>query len=138
MKINKQSTFIFPLVAALFLASCKKEEEKPIEVPQEIYPKITINDPMQTHYDVSDTAFVRVVVQDAVEMHEAECWFIAQPQNDTLWYLRRHNHSAVFNINSHYIVEELPDEQQVEFIVRAENAAGDVTTAKHVFEVHDH
>ena len=71
-------------------------------------------------------------------MHEAECWFIAQPQNDTLWSISRHAHSNTVTFNSYFVIGHLPDEQDVDFIVTAENAEGKISTKTHSFEVHDH
>lgn len=129
----KKKILISGVLLATLLNACKKDEHNHNSVPQ-----ITINDPKKNHYDVGDTAYVNVVVADEHEMHEAKCWFITKPQNDTLWYQKKHSHSKTITFNSFYVIGMLPDEQQVEFIVVGENEAGKKATAKHSFEVHDH
>ncbi len=135
-----------PIAVSIMLLNACKKDDKQEDVQQqqqqpqqeESVPKIVISKPDGTHYHVGDTAFVQVVVSDDHEMHEAKCWFITKPQNDTLWQLRRHAHSKTITFNSYYVIEELPDEQEVDFIVVGENEAGKTVTAKHSFEVHDH
>ena len=126
-----KKTILISAAIVLAMSSCKKEDHNH-------EPKITINDPKKAEYEVGDTAFVNVVVSDEHELHAAECWFITRPQNDTLWYQRRHSHSKAININTFYVFGVLPEEQQVDFIVKAENEDGLVSSAKHSFEVHDH
>jgi len=126
-----KKTILISAAIVLAMSSCKKEDHTH-------EPKITINDPKKAEYEVGDTAFVNVVVSDEHELHSAECWFITRPQNDTLWYQKRHSHSKTININTFYVIGVLPEEQQVDFIVKAENEEGLVSSAKHSFEVHDH
>jgi len=115
----------------LAMSACKKEDHAHA-------PKITINDPKKSEYEVGDTAYVNVVAKDEHEMHTSECWFITRPQNDTLWNQRKHAHSKTITFNTFYVIGVLPEKQQVDFIVNAENEEGIISTAKHSFEVHDH
>ncbi len=120
----------------LFTACDKEETPEPTPAPSA--PSITINDPKKAEYEVGETAVVNVVITDADELHEAKAWFITKPQNDTLWELKRHSHSATVNMNSTFLIPALPEEQKVDFVVWAENEAGKETTVIHSFEVHDH
>lgn len=128
---------VLAAISGIIFAACDKEET-PEPTPAPVAPTITINDPKKAEYEVGETAVVNVVVTDADELHEAKCWFITRPQNDTLWNLKRHSHSKTININSTFLIPELPEEQKVDFVVWAENEAGKTTTVTHSFEVHDH
>lgn len=122
---------LFTAALLAMFSACKEDEH-------EHAPEITITSPNENEYHVGDTVSVNVTITDEHELHEAECWFITRPQNDTLWSLYRHSHGNTITFNSFYVIDNLPDEQQVDFEVVAENEEGLVTTAKHSFEVHDH
>lgn len=133
----KKKYLIIAGIAFIMLNSCKKEDDHDSH-DHHSEPKITINEPKKTEYEVGDTAFVNVVITDEHELEEAKCWFITRPQNDTIWNLKRHSHSPTIIFNSYYIIGNLSEKQKVDFIVIAENEGGKTTTAKHSFEVHDH
>ena len=122
--------------ASLLVAGCKKDEDDNLK-NEPVAPTVLIKQPSLKEYEVNDTAFVEVKVTDAKEMHEVWCWFIKQPQQDTVWSLRRHAHDKEVNIKSYYTIEEMAEEQEVDFVVKAENEAGRITVASHRFEVHD-
>jgi hypothetical protein len=71
-------------------------------------------------------------------MHEVWYWLIKQLQQDTVWSLKRHGHHKQVYIKSYCIVEEMVEEKEVDFVVKAANVAGKITVACHRFEVHDH
>ncbi|MFN9114830.1 MAG: hypothetical protein ACK5XN_32615 [Bacteroidota bacterium] len=129
------------LLAALFitgLQSCREDGHDHDHDKDGNPPTIQINNPRKSMYEVGDTAFVNVVVSDEKELHEASCYFITTPQNDTLWQQKRHAHSKTINFNSFYRIGVLPEKQLVDFVVVAENATGKTTRASQRFEVHQH
>tara|TARA_R110002096_G_scaffold83876_6_gene194175 strand:- start:9985 stop:10416 length:432 start_codon:yes stop_codon:yes gene_type:complete len=140
----KKKTLILTALIGIFMSGCKDDDDgdvSPDPTPDPIHnhsaPKITINDPKLTYYHLGDTVFVNAVITDEEEMHEAKCWFITQPQNDTLWYLKRHSHSKAVVFDSFFVLENLAENQKVDFVVWGENDHGKTATAKHSFEVHD-
>jgi hypothetical protein len=132
----KKKIFTIIGISLVLINACKKKEDE--DVIKKSEPKIVINDPKKAYYEIGDTAVVNVVITDDIELHEAKCWFITRPQNDTIWSIKRHSHSKAINFNSFYVIGKLPEEQIVDFVVVAENEEGKKTTAKHTFEVHDH
>lgn len=132
----KENILTVVALSLIILNACKKDEKENVNTDN--VPKITINDPKQFIYEVSDTAYVNVIISDNKELHEAKCWFITRPQNDTLWTIKRHSHSNTIEFDSYYVIGQLSEEQNVDFIVTAENEAGKTATAKHSFEVHNH
>ncbi len=126
-------------LSIILLNACKKDaHDDDHKHNHDSVPKITINDPKKAEYETGDTAFVNAVITDEHELEEAKCYFITQPQNDTLWHLKRHSHSKSITFNSFFVIGNLPDGQKVDFIVVAENESGKTATAKHSFEVHEH
>src|SRR5690606_29002810 len=102
----------------VMLGACKKKTVDPDPQPQTAHPPhITINNPTKSHYEVGDTAYINVVITDDEELHEAKCWIITRPQNDTLWSQKQHLHAETIVFDTYYVIEELPDEQEVEFLV---------------------
>ena len=117
------------LLLVSVLNSCKKDE------PETSPPTITINDPIGLSYNFGDTVPINVVVTDEQEMHDAEWFLILIPQNDTLWSQRKHSHATEIIFNTYYILGSFLDQQNVDFIVEAENAFGDKHTEIHSFVV---
>ena len=117
------------LLLVSVLNACKKDE------PGTSPPTITINDPIGLSYNFGDTVPINVVVTDEQEMHDAEWFLILNPQNDTLWSQRKHSHATEIIFNTYYILGSFLDQQNVDFIVEAENAFGDKHTETHSFVV---
>ena len=117
------------LLLICILNSCKKDE--PVTSP----PTITINDPIELSYNFGDTVPINVVVTDEQEMHDAEWFLILKPQNDTLWSQRKHSHATEIIFNTYYILGSYSVQQNIDFIVEAENAFGDKQTETHSFVV---
>ena len=116
------------------LNACKKEEQEPLQNPP---PNIAINDPKKENYNLEDTVFINVIVTDEQEMCNAEWFLILNPQNDTLWTQKKHSHATEIIFNTYYplilLSETFLDQQNVDFIVKAENAFGEKTTEMHNF-----
>ena len=93
------------------------------------------NDPKKENYNLEDTVFINVIVTDEQEMCNAEWFLILNPQNDTLWTQKKHSHATEIIFNTYYVLGTLLDQQNVEFIVKAENAFGKKTTEEHSFIV---
>ena len=68
-------------------------------------------------------------------MHDAEWFLILNPQNDTLWTQRKHSHATEITFNTYYIIGTFLNQQNVDFIVKAENAFGNKHTEIHSFVV---
>ena len=121
-------------ILLITLNSCKKEDENP---NQSSPPLITINDPSESYYNVGDTVHINVLVTDEREMHDAEWFLILSPQNDTLWNQRIHSHATEIIFNTYFIIGPTSDQQNVNFIVKAENAFSDETSKTHNFIVNN-
>ncbi|MDP2174556.1 MAG: hypothetical protein Q8K70_01455 [Bacteroidota bacterium] len=131
------------IVSAILIgySACKKDDDHDHNhgnSDDKTSPTISINDPKKAEYEIGDTAFVNVLVTDNVELHEAKCWFVTRPQNDTLWLNKRHSHAKTIEFKTYYVIGNLPEEQKVDFEVVAEDEAGNKGYQKHSFEVHDH
>ena len=124
--------FITLIILICLLNACKKEE---IEPQQTSSPTITINNPIKLSYNLGDTVSINVIVTDEQEMHDAEWFLILNPQNDTLWNQRIHSHDTEIIFNTYYVIATFLDQQNVDFIVKAENAFGDKHTEMHSFVV---
>ena len=124
--------FITLIILIGLLNACKKEE---IEPQQTSSPTITINDPIKLSYNLGDTVSINVIVTDEQEMHDAEWFLILNPQNDTLWSQRKHSHATEIILDTYYVIGTFLDQQNVDFIVKAENAFGDKHTEMHSFVV---
>ena len=123
---------LYSLLIFVLLNACKKEE---IDTQQTSPPTITINDPKELSYNLGDTVSIDVIVNDQPEMHDAEWFLILNPQNDTLWNQRIHSHDTEIIFNTYYVLGTFLDQQNVDFIVKAENAFGDKHTEMHSFVV---
>ena len=124
--------FITLIILICLLNACKKEE---IEPQQTSSPTITINNPIKLSYNLGDTVSINVIVTDEQEMHDAEWFLILNPQNDTLWTQRKHSHATEITFNTYYIIGTFLNQQNVDFIVKAENAFGNKHTEIHSFVV---
>ena len=127
-----KNKFITLIILACLLNACKKEE---LDTQQTSPPTITINDPMELSYNVGETVSINVIVTDEQEMHDAEWFLILNPQNDTLWSQRKHSHATEIIFDTYYVIGTFLDQQNVDFIVKAENAFGDKHTEMHSFVV---
>ena len=123
---------LYSLLLFVLLNGCKKEE---IVTQQTLPPNITINYPKELSYNIGDTVSIDVIVNDEQEMHDAEWFLILNPQNDTLWTQRKHSHATEITFNTYYIIGTFLNQQNVDFIVKAENAFGDKHTEMHSFVV---
>jgi hypothetical protein len=121
----------------LLVLACKKDEDGNIKNETGL-PTVLIKKSSLKEYEVNDTAFVVLKVTDAKEMHGVWYWLIKQPQQETVWSLKRHAYDKEVYIKSYCIVEEMVEEQEVDFVVKAANVAGKITVADHRFEVQDH
>ena len=126
-KIELQKKLLIIILVFSLLNACKKEEEEQTAI-ENTYPSITINDPNEVNYNLGDTVFINIVVTDEQEMHDAEWFLILTPQNDTLWSQRKHSHGTEIIFNTYYILGTFLDQQNVNFIVKAENAFGKKST----------
>ena len=124
--------FVTLIIVIGLLNACKKEELDPQQTSP---PTITINDPIELSYNLGDTVSINVIVTDEQEMHDAEWFLILNPQNDTLWHQRIHSHDTEIIFNTYYVIGTFLDQQNVDFIVKAENAFGDKHTEMHSFVV---
>lgn len=127
-----KNKFLFTLFLFALLNSCKKEDTPSPNISS---PNITINNPAKYNYNIADTVIIDVIVRDEQEMHDAEWFLILNPQNDTLWNQRIHSHDTEIIFNTYYVLGTLLDQQNVDFIVKAENAFGKKTTEVHSFIV---
>ena len=127
-----KNKFLYTLLLFILLNACKKEEN---DTQQNVPPTITINDPKELSYNLGDTVSINVIVTDEQEMHDAEWFLILNPQNDTLWHQRIHSHDTEIIFNTYYVIGTFLDQQNVDFIVKAENAFGDKHTEMHSFVV---
>ena len=127
-----KNKFLFTLFLFVILNSCKKEETDPQQTSP---PTITINDPMELSYNLGDTVSINVIVTDEQEMHDAEWFLILNPQNDTLWSQRKHSHATEIIFNTYYVIGTFLDQQNVDFIVKAENAFGEKNTKTRNFVI---
>ena len=123
---------LYSLLLFILLNACKKEE---IVTQHTLPPNITINYPKELSYNIGDTVSIDVIVKDEQEMHDAEWFLILNPQNDTLWNQRIHSHGTEIIFNTYYVIGTFSDQQNVDFIVKAENAFGDKHTEIHSFVV---
>ena len=127
-----KNKFITLIILVCLLNACKKEEP---DTQQTSPPTITINDPMELSYNVGETVSINVIVTDEQEMHDAEWFLILNPQNDTLWNQRKHSHATEIIFDTYYVLGTFLDQQNVDFIVEAENAFGDKHTEIRSFVV---
>lgn len=127
-----KNKFLTLITLVIILNACKKEEQETLQTPP---PNITINDPKQENYNLGDTVFINIIVTDEQEMHDAEWFLILNPQNDTLWTQRIHSHATEIIFNTYYVLGTFLDQQNVDFVVNAENAFGEKTTEIHNFAV---
>ena len=137
----KQKNLLLLSAILIGISACKKDDHHDHDhgnSNDKTNPSITINTPFKSEYEVGDTAYVNVTVTDNEELHEAKCWFVTRPQNDTLWLNKRHSHSKTVNFNTFYVIGQLAEEQKVDFEVKAEDEAGNIATQKQSFEIHNH
>ena len=127
-----KNKFLTLITLFVLLNACKKEEQETLQTPR---PNITINDPKQENYNLGDTVFINIIVTDEQEMHDAEWFLILNPQNDTLWTQRIHSHATEIIFNTYYVLGTFLDQQNVDFVVKSENAFGEKTTEIHNFVV---
>lgn len=134
----KKSFILSSVLLLLAAVSCKKDKEQdPHDHDHE--PVITILEPTKDHFHPGDNLHIHIKVEDEQEMHEAEAWLIALPQNDTLWKADKHAHSKIIELEGDYTFGDFgKEEQEIQLVVRAENAAGKTATKTFKMEVADH
>lgn len=126
-----------PVVLLAVLGSCtKKVSPVPVEEPEEAVPVIAIHEPAKDHYASGTSIPVSVTITDSKEMHEARCWMITQPQQDTLWSQRKHVHSKSILLEHSFQPPALPEDQRVALVIWAENSDGVTAVSTHSFEIH--